>query len=233
MTTEIVFSHSGSMFAYYLGIAEILQKYDLSNVVFSGTSGGCFPCILLNAKRDIRDFFDQIIEHIKENDDKNWDSLVTSILRHCIDEEDVESNQDKFYCKFSRLNGGVLPEKVVVSNWTSKEDFVECIASACFIPMVSDNKMYKVYRNEKVMDGFFSGTSSKPVTDNPYVLFSPNKWRFSNPTWMFPTKDTEWLKAMYELGYNDALTNIKDIEAVLKPIKEKDIENHVEIQPSD
>lgn len=233
MTVEVVFSHSGTMFAYYMGIAEILQKYNLTDVVFSGTSGGCFPCILLNSKRDIRDFFGQIMEYIKVNNDKNWDNLITSILEQCIDDEDVKSNQNKFYCKFSKLNGMVLPEKIVVSNWTSKQDFIDCIASACFIPMVSDNKMYKVYRNEKVLDGFFSGTSSKPYTDNPYILFHPNKWRFINPAWMLPSKDIEWLKAMYELGYNDALANIKDIETLLKPIKEKDIEKHDQVQQNE
>ena len=95
MTVEVIFSHSGSMFAYYLGIAEVLQKYDLSDVVFSGTSGGCFPCILLNCERDIRDFFNQILEYIKTNSFKNWDNLIKDFLETYIHEEDIERNQNK------------------------------------------------------------------------------------------------------------------------------------------
>ena len=71
MTVEVIFSHAGSMFAYYLGIAEVLQKYDLSDVVFSGTSGGCFPCILLNSKNDIREFFEDILNCVKTSKD-SW-----------------------------------------------------------------------------------------------------------------------------------------------------------------
>lgn len=232
MTIEVVFSYCGSMFGYYLGIAEMLQKYDLTDVVFSGTSAGCFPCILLNAKRDIRDIFNQILEHIKVNPDKNWDTLVTEILEKHIDDKDIENNQGKLYCKLTKLNSFLMPEKAVMSKWENKQDFVDCITSACFVPMLSAKGLYKMYRNEKVLDGSFSGTSSKPVTENPYILFYPNKWRYTNPVWMLPTQDVGWLKAMYELGYNDALVNIKEIEAVLNPVKEKDIEN-VEVQSCD
>lgn len=226
MTVEVIFSHSGSMFAYYLGIAEVLQKYDLSDVVFSGTSGGCFPCILLNCERDIRDFFNQILEYIKTNSFKNWDNLIKDFLETYIHEEDIERNQNKFHCKLTKLKRFMLFEKVVVSNWTDKQDFVDCISAACFVPiMSSDNQFYKTYRNEKIIDGFFSGTSSEAITEHKSILFHPNKWRFINPTWLLPSKDTEWLSAMYELGFNDALANIRDIERVLNPIKEKELEN--------
>ena len=220
MTVEVLFSHSGSMFAYYLGIAEVLETYDLSNVFFSGTSGGCFPCILLNSKNNIREFFDEILDYVKNSDD-SWEKVIREFLNKYLTEDDVESNKGKFSCKMTKLNSYMLPEKITVSSWKDKEDFVECIVAACYVPIMCGNKFYIEYRGEKVIDGFFSGTSNVPVTEHEHILFHPNKWRYVNPSWLLPSKDTVWLKSLYQLGYNDALANIKDIQAVLKPNKEK------------
>lgn len=222
MSTEIIFSHSGSMFAYYLGIAEVLQDYDLSDVVFSGTSGGCFPCILLNAKKDIRQFFNQILEYVKDCND-SWEDIIRDFLDKYITDEDVSANQGKFRCKLTKLNDFFLPEKVSVGRWADKEDFVDCISAACYIPLMCGNKFYVEYRNQKIVDGFFSGTSKLPVTDNKNIVFYPSKWRYINPTWLLPSKDTIWLKSLYQLGYNDALANLHDIQRVLKLNKEKEL----------
>jgi len=222
MTVEVVFSHSGSMFAYYLGIAEVLQDYDLTDVIFSGTSGGVFPCILLNSKNCIREFFDQILEYVKDSSG-SWEHIIRDFLNKYLSQQDVEANQNKFMCKLTKLNNFLLPEKVVVSDWKDKEDFVECIVSACYVPIMCGNKFYIEYRDQKIIDGFFSGTSNTPVTKNKFILFHPNKWRYINPSWMLPSKDTIWLKSLYQLGYNDALENIKDIKKVLKQNKEKEL----------
>ena len=126
MTVEVVFSHSGSMFAYYLGIAEVLQDYDLTDVIFSGTSGGVFPCILLNSKNCIREFFDQILEYVKDSSG-SWEHIIRDFLNKYLSQQDVEANQNKFMCKLTKLNDFFLPEKVKVSKWTDKQDFVDCI----------------------------------------------------------------------------------------------------------
>jgi hypothetical protein len=223
MTVEVVFSHSGSMFAYYLGIAEVLQDYDLTDVEFSGTSGGCFPCILLNSGRNIREFFDTILDFIKDSEG-NWQHTIKEFLTQYITDEDIEKNQNKFHCKLTKLNQYLLPEKVVVNSWKDKQDFIDCIVAACYVPIMSGGSLYLDYRGQKIIDGFFSGTSSETVTNNESILFYPNKWRYTNPTWMLPSNDVQWLKALYELGYNDALQNIEDINQTLKMNKEKELE---------
>jgi len=223
MTVEVIFSHSGSMFAYYLGIAEVLQNYDMSDVVFSGTSGGCFPCILLNSGKDIPYFFDTILDFIKDSED-NWENTIKKFLTEHITEEDVKKNQFRFNCKLTKLNKYLIPEKVVVNCWKDKQDFVDCIAAACYVPIMTGGNLYTNYRGEKIIDGFFSGTSSESVTNYENILFYPNKWRYTNPTWMLPSKDVQWLKALYELGYNDALQNIEELSKTLKMNKENKLE---------
>ena len=161
MTVEVIFSHAGSMFAYYLGIAEVLQKYDLSDVVFSGTSGGCFPCILLNSKNDIREFFEDILNCVKTSKD-SWENVIRDFLTEYLSEDDIEANKGKFTCKLTKLNDFFLPEKVKVSKWTDKQDFVDCIVASCYVPIMCGNKFYIEYRDQKIVDGFFSGASNEP-----------------------------------------------------------------------
>lgn len=222
MTVEILFSHSGAMFAYYLGIAEVLKEYDLSDVVFSATSGGCFPCILLNTGKDIRTTFNNMLDYI-ENNNNSWENIIKGFLTENITDEDIELLNKKFCCKLTKLNSFLLPEKVSVDEWNNKEDFVQCIGAACFVPLMCGNKFYTEYRNEKVIDGFFSGTSSIPVTTNKVLHFHPNMWRTVNPTWLLPSTDKQWLKALYELGYMDALNHKSEFEGTLKMKTQKEI----------
>jgi len=222
MSKEIIFSHSGSMFAYYLGIAEVLQQYDLSDVIFSGTSGGCFPCILLNSKKNIRSFFNEILNYIKNNED-SWEKIIRDMLNEYLTDEDIMLNKDKFICKLTKLNSFMLPEKVFIKEWKDKKDFVDCIVASCYVPLMCGDKLYIKYRNEKIIDGFFSGTSNIPTTDNSHILFYPSKWRYINPSWLIPSKDIEWLKSLYELGYNDTLSNIHNLDLTLKTKKQKEI----------
>ena len=52
---HISFSVSAGAYPYLMGVACYLQEhYDLSNVHFSGASGGTFPALLLAAEIDLR-----------------------------------------------------------------------------------------------------------------------------------------------------------------------------------
>ena len=213
MAIEIIFSHSGGMFPYYLGIAEVLKEYDLSDVVFSGTSGGCFAPIVLNSGRDPREIFGKIINHIKSNG--SWESVIKDFLNNEFTEEELLRNNNKLSVKLTKLNNFLLPEKVNVDSWNSKYDFIECIGAACYVPILCGNKFYCEYRNNKTVDGFFAGTSELHVTSNQTLLFSTTKWRPFTPHWLLPCTDTDWLKNIYELGYRDAMANIQEIESKL------------------
>jgi len=231
MSKEIIFSHSGGMFPYYLGIAEVLQGYDLSEVVYSGTSGGCFPPLLLNGKRNIRDTFDKILEYIKDNN-KTWEEILHDFLDKELTEEDVELNNHKFCVKLAKLNDFLFPDKVSVDKWENKKDLVECVTAACYVPLLCGRKFYTIYRNQKIVDGFFGGTSTLPITSHDSIKFSVDKWRTIDPAWLIPSTDTKWLKGIFELGVMDAIEHRDEIEKLLKPLKEKEDQNVTDQVPA-
>ena len=52
---HISFSVSAGAYPYLMGVACYLQEhYDLTNIHFSGASGGTFPALLLGAEIDLR-----------------------------------------------------------------------------------------------------------------------------------------------------------------------------------
>jgi len=224
MSKEIIFSFSGGMFPYYLGIASVLQTYDLSDVVFSCTSGGCFAPLLLNSKRDIQTTLDAVME-IMKTENKSWEDIINQFLVNELTEDDVHANNDKLMIKLTKLDKYFMPEKAVVKKWDNKEDMAKCVAVACFVPLLCGNKFFTEYKGNRVLDGFFSGTSTTPVTSLPSMYFSVYKWRSLNPINMLPSDDKAWMRSIFELGVLDANENLGEIEAFLTQHKENATEN--------
>lgn len=232
MTKEIIFSYCGGMFPYYLGIASVLQnKYDLSDVVYSATSGGSFAPLLLNSKRDIADSFQKILNFIESNNN-SWEKIIYEFLEEELTEEDVLLNNDKINIKLTRVNDFFLPEKVLVKRWDNKQDLAKCISASCFVPLLCGNKFYSEYRGNKIIDGFFASTSTIPVTDHPNIIFRIDKWRMLNPANMIPSNDTSWLKSIFELGKFDAEQHSDEIENLLNPLKENNTQNDTNQVPT-
>ena len=123
------------------------------------------------------------------------------------------------------MNEFFFPDKVSVDEWNDKKDLVECITAACYIPLLCGSKFYTTYRNQKIIDGFFGGTSTLPITSHQGIKFSVDKWRRIDPTWLFPSSDISWLKGMFELGVMDAIEHEDEIKKILKPLKKKEPKN--------
>ena len=219
MTKEIIFSFSGGMFPYYLGIASVLENYDLSDVIFSGTSGGCFPALLLNSHRNSNETFEKILKYIEGND-KQWVDVIKGFLEQELDEKDVSRNNGKLYIKLTKLNDYFIPEKVIVKKWTDKNDLAKCISVACFVPYITGSGLSTTYRGHNIVDGFFSNTSTIPVTKNSNMTFKLNKWRSFDISSIIPTSDTKKLRNMFEDGVNDTKKHIHEIDNFLNPVKE-------------
>ena len=57
---EIIFSGSGGAYGYYMGICEVLQtNFDLSEVLFSSVSGGCYSPVFLLSQKNIPFFLNK------------------------------------------------------------------------------------------------------------------------------------------------------------------------------
>ena len=206
---EIVFSHAGGLYPYLMGIAEVLQELELEDVIYSCTSAGSLPAVLLNARKNMREAFNDIVE--EDLTQGSWEEILRRNLEKYISEEDFIANKGKLICKLSKLNTFLVPEPVTVSTWKSREDFIDCIVACCYVPFLCGKKLFLNYHDEKVLDGFFANCSSKPVTTLPYLYIHPEMWRPMKKQWYIPTSDKEWMKSLYTWGVEDANKNLRDL----------------------
>ncbi|XP_069942755.1 patatin-like phospholipase domain-containing protein 4 isoform X3 [Cherax quadricarinatus] len=61
-------------------------------------------------------------------------------------------------------------ENVLVSNWESREELIQCLLCSCFIPLYSGFK-FPLFRGTKYIDGCF--TNNLPVIQQPAITISP------------------------------------------------------------
>ena len=64
---QLVFGGCGGMYNYFLGIALVIQenfKEQLDDTLITGTSGGCFPALLLSVNIDISNTIKELNEPI-------------------------------------------------------------------------------------------------------------------------------------------------------------------------
>ena len=205
---EVIFSYAGGLYPYLMGVAEVLQEMELEDIIYSCTSAGCIPAVLLNSRKNIKETFNEMI---KEDLSKGtWEEIIRKNLEKYISEEDFIANKGKVICKLSKLNTFLVPEPVTVSEWTSRKDFIDCIVASCYVPFLCGNKLFLNYRGEKVLDGFFSKASSEPVTTLPNIYIHPEIWRPMKKHWYIPSSDKEWMRTLYTWGVEDANKNLKD-----------------------
>jgi hypothetical protein len=223
MTTEIVFGHGGTFFAYYLGIAKYMKEtLDLSDVVYSGTSAGNLPCILLCAEKNIDKVFRTILGYIAGYaKTKTWEEIIRMTLNDIIREDDIPKLNDKYHCKMTKIGRFYFPGKAYTKTWKNKEDLVDCVTAACFVPGLCGNKLSLPYRGESVLDGFFTGTSEANVTESERtLLIKANKWRNTLISSYLPNDDLAYLSSLYTLGYCDAKKNKEEFDFLLKEEEE-------------
>nr|XP_045621131.1 1-acylglycerol-3-phosphate O-acyltransferase PNPLA3-like [Procambarus clarkii] len=61
-------------------------------------------------------------------------------------------------------------ENILVSNWESREELIQCLVCSCFIPLFSGHK-FPLFRGTKFIDGCF--TNNLPVVQQPTITISP------------------------------------------------------------
>ena len=101
----------------------------------------------------------------------------------------------------TRLNSLFLPEQVTVSSWNTRQDLIDCLVACCYIPVYCGKDLYQNYRNERVMDGWFSRTSNTCVSGKECIVLDSKKYNDKIPEkWLMPKMTDEYVFGLYELG---------------------------------
>jgi len=179
MIKEFIIPSTGKMFPYFLGMGKRAKEmYSFDDVVFSASSFGIFIAVVMLADEiDEREIIKDLISMTKYPLNKFfWKQMMRELCDKYISDDVYCKIQGNLICKGTKLNSFMLPESVIVSNWDSKEDFIDCICALCHIPLICDNKICEKYKGTKLMDGRFSNCSNLRVTGYDTVKFKQIEW---------------------------------------------------------
>lgn len=214
---QISFAGCGGMYHYYLGIAKIMQReLDLDNIVFSGSSGGCIPALLLLLGIDIDIIHYELNQEIlKEVNAYKFGSLWiwNKIFRkhiHDFLDEDVHTKVDgKLFISITRFPS---MKNEIISQWKDKQDLIDCIQASCFIPMAFEFRPWYIFRGNRYIDGAISNNMVVPLsTDSvPHIHIHTEKWRKANYNWIWCYTDRMWAEQLFKWGQEDALEHIEE-----------------------
>jgi hypothetical protein len=147
-----------------MGIAYHIQKhFDVSDVLFSGASGGSWPALLLTTGVDVAYAFDVMMNiSVPMYENRlfgaygSYDQGVKKAFYHIYKDIDLPPLVNgRLAIPVTRIEFFPVIRVVheVVSHFVSNDDIIECIVASALIPFALTGKPYVIYRNWICIDG--------------------------------------------------------------------------------
>lgn len=221
-TKMISISPGGFLGFYLLGISTFIkEKYNVDEYNFSGASAGAWNALFMCYKKDPQKLAIELIDAIEKNGKNihNMEKIIKEILLDNYKEEDFD---------LSRLQIGIttlhiIPGLMIVSDFQTLEDAIDCCISSSHIPLVTGGLINK-YRNKWVLDGGLMYPKFIK-TVKPDLHITPSIW---NDNYNYSLCDTieqskyfvQNKSNMFELftkGYKDTEKNKHYLDSILGP----------------
>jgi len=156
---NLAFSVSGGCYPYQMGIAYYIQKnFDLSNIKFSGASGGSWPACLLASGIDLKvalqymfDFAAPICQNKTFGAYGIYDRGMRATFRELYKNMDVPSIVNgRLAIPVTRVAlSGVVPylKEELVTEFIDNDDIISAIIASSLIPFLITGAPVSIYRN--------------------------------------------------------------------------------------
>lgn len=224
---ELYFSGAGGFYPYFMGIAKFIQEnYSLEDIVFTGNSSSSYITLLLALNIPIED---ALVEHKKIM--KEISSFTFGPLYNYYDtakkyiynyfEKNIKINPkeiNNLYIQITNTNDSYNPknwESLFINNWDSLDDLFNCMKSSSFIPIFGKS-LTNEYRNMKCIDGgvnyYLKNSSHSTLKFKESKYIHTNIWRDIPFTWYLIYTDPDWNNNLFEMGYEDASKNKKELD---------------------
>jgi len=210
----------GGHYSYMLGVFSILQeKYDLSNVVFSGSSAGCIPVLLCTLNLNINKLFTEInipfLTELQSYKLKSFYNFLPTLKKYLVKQLDnnpkhyINAN-NKLYCHLTHIPS---LNNHIISTYYNNDDLINCVLTSGHIPVYS-NCIFQKFRNNYYIDG---AIYNNIVLDDDYHLIDiqTNKWRNINTSSLFISSCKDYSFELFNLGKIDALNNLDEFNNIL------------------
>ena len=218
---QMIFGGCGGMFTYLLGVASTIQKhFELDNVIFSGSSGGIIPSILLALDFDVDYYFEKInIPMFEELNSYRFgcigklNNCFRNIFKKHLTDEGFEKIKNIYHVSLTNCSNF---ENEIISGWKSKDDLLEGMLASSFIPIFDSNKLTYSFRGKKYIDGSLSNSYPIPFDHLPSIVIKRDRWRKNNLNWLWIWTNPDWHRTLYNWGKEDAMENLHEFYDLLK-----------------
>lgn len=213
---QIGFGGCGGMYNYFLGVASVLQEeYDLTDVIFSGVSAGCFPATILALGIDVKEFFFKenvpLIEEAAQVSYAGlgkWIPMVKQNMLSMLPPDAHKLVDKRLYFSITEIPS---LKNHLVTSFKDNEDLVDGMLTSAHVPVYTTS-LLSSYRGKKFVDGGLSNNTPLAHPDRAHKVFQIWKWRWISPTWVLVTTNVDWAVQMFHMGREDALKNLHEIE---------------------
>jgi hypothetical protein len=218
---QISFAGSGGMYHYYLGVAKILQdNFHLDNVIFGGTSGGCFPALLLVLGKDIDKVHYEVNRQILEEAADSWmgslfrwNAITRKYITEFLDDDTHEKVNGRLHLSMTKVRPW---GNEVVSEWETTEDLIQCIQCSSFIPLIFEFKVWNWHRDARYIDGGVTNNKVHVHLDKPHIYITTTMWREVSYNWIWCYTDLMWAEQLYKWGKEDATDHLQEFAEHLR-----------------
>lgn len=216
---QIIFQGCGGLYNYILGITKYIQQnYILpEDTIFTGVSAGTFPMILLALDKDIDHAWENwnipllaAVKAYKTGSLFNWNKVCKKHSYDYLPDDAHLLLKNKCHISVSRVNSLIKYkfDNEIISEWSSKDDFLNCLVASGFVPLF-DTKFSFKFRDNHYIDG--SLTDGEPQIIPKYqkatLVIQYNMFRTFPKRYMWCSTNVEWVTKLFELGYQDAKDN--------------------------
>ena len=217
---EFIIPYTGKLFPYYLGMGQKLkEKYEFDDVVFSCSSLGIFVSIIMLSDIEPTRVLADLIMYSKSSK-LNWKTIMYRMCDNHITEDVYRQVKKHLLCKGTKLNEFLLPESVFVSNWDSRQDFIDSVVALSFMPFIFSNDTYIDYKDDRLLDGSFSNCTETPVTGLEVIKFPHIEWK--NLKEFMTSLDERTANKLYAEGLNkNIIMNLKSKQTQTSEVKLK------------
>ena len=237
MKKGIMFSGSGGLFTYQMGIAKFLQKnYDLANIQFLASSGGVPSAFLLAINYNVDKAWDKwFVPWVTDSKESILGFPNNCYSYHFLDDMwpyfyEVFKDVDIDNCNLTIVLTKNIIEKVYETKWDSLKDLHSSMCTSCAIPFLLSQNLYRSHRNYNYCDGSFpTGLTCHPPSDsdvewlpidlNIFIPTELNLFIFLAAYRVLDLADIPKSKIFYRLGYKHAKENRKYFDDFLPPLK--------------
>lgn len=226
---HIFMGGSGGYYSYYLGIASVLQEhFDLSNVVFTGVSGGTMVNLFLALEMNIHEVFKDwnvpLLNKVGEYKFGalfNWNKTALEHFKRMVPDDAHETIKGRYYVFTTEFYYTKKWKCRMIGDWDNNDELGEAILASCQVPVLLGGNITTEYKGQRFIDGYFSYEPELNEHDSnmPSIKIYANSWRPYKTTWLWCWTSVEWHQKIFDWGREDANNNMKYFKEFLMPKK--------------